>query len=321
LIGLLTLLALVVLILVGVVRSLGLSPAECVDKIIRIISNNSETEIRDDGAPKAALVRKTKGILVSSGRDVRGENEGDIDFSEKDKGFFFVRYSGDLPNVRIQVKGDSGIKNHIYAPNKKWQGFPVCGKPGRYEICIAANDGSSVVYNLIFAASEMFDFDEKAPFLYSNAYVSFRADSPLTEKARSLVKGTGNNQAAVERILRWVKQHVTYDYEKARRAVDGTMTPQEGLSDPDRIFAKGNGICSDLAVLSAAMLRSVGLPTKMVYGKEIRHDESEKESYHAWIYVHLGGKWVMYDPGYGPKAIIAHQLPGKSTYFTPDEVH
>ena len=319
--GLLLLLTLLLAIPVVTMSALGISLAECMEKIQGIIHGNEGVLIQDPATPGAASVNDTKGILVSGGDDVRSENEGQIDFSEKDAGYFFVRYTGDLPNIRIQVKNDQGVYNHICPPDKQWHGFPIGGKPGTWEISILANDGNSHIYNLIFTATETFDFEEESPFLYSNSYVNFQADSPLADKARSLVKKTKNDRKAAEKIIRWVKWHVTYDYDKAARAVDGTMTAQEGLSDPDRVFASGDGICSDLAILSAAMLRSVGLPTKLAYGNEIRYGEKEEEFYHAWIYVYLDGKWVMYDPGYGPEAIVSHRIPGNSYYLSPNEIH
>ena len=49
------------------------------------------------------------------------------------------------------------------------------------------------------------------------------------------------------------------------------------LSDPDSTMSTGKGICFDYAVLAAAMLRSQGIPTKMVFGYV-----APNGIYHAW---------------------------------------
>ena len=49
------------------------------------------------------------------------------------------------------------------------------------------------------------------------------------------------------------------------------------MSDPDATLRAGKGICFDYAVLAAAMLRSQGIPTKVVFGYV-----SPNDLYHAW---------------------------------------
>ena len=53
------------------------------------------------------------------------------------------------------------------------------------------------------------------------------------------------------------------------------------------------GICYDYAVLFAAMLRSVDIPTKLSMGYK-----SDINYYHAWNQVYLNGKWVNIDTTY-----------------------
>ena len=67
--------------------------------------------------------------------------------------------------------------------------------------------------------------------------------------------------------------NLTYDYEKA-----GTV--QSGyLPDVDKVLQEKKGICFDYASLMAAMLRSQGVPVKLVIGY------TSTGEYHAWINV------------------------------------
>lgn len=47
-----------------------------------------------------------------------------------------------------------------------------------------------------------------------------------------------------------------------------------------------SGICFDYASLGAAMLRSVGIPARIVTGYV-----SPNDFYHAWIMVYIDGTW------------------------------
>ena len=47
--------------------------------------------------------------------------------------------------------------------------------------------------------------------------------------------------------------------------------------DPDETMKTGKGICFDYAALAAAMLRSQGIPTKLIFGYV-----SPDDLYHAW---------------------------------------
>ena len=58
------------------------------------------------------------------------------------------------------------------------------------------------------------------------------------------------------------------------------------VPNPDDTLATGTGVCFDYASLGAAMLRSVGLPTKIITGYVTPGD-----LYHAWIMVYIDGSW------------------------------
>ena len=67
------------------------------------------------------------------------------------------------------------------------------------------------------------------------------------------------------------------------------MSVQSGyMPDPDETLKSGLGICFDYASLTAAMLRSQGIPTKVIFGYV-----SPNGVYHAWnmFYTEESG-WV-----------------------------
>lgn len=56
-----------------------------------------------------------------------------------------------------------------------------------------------------------------------------------------------------------------------------------------------NGICYDYSSLFGSMLRSLGIPTKLVMGRK-----DDIEAYHSWneVYLEDENKWVTIDTTY-----------------------
>ena len=82
-------------------------------------------------------------------------------------------------------------------------------------------------------------------------------------------------------VYDYMVKNIQYDTEKA-------ATEQNGyLPSPDETLKTGKGICFDYASLAAAMLRSEGIPCKLITGYV------GEETYHAWnsFYVESEG-WI-----------------------------
>ena len=76
--------------------------------------------------------------------------------------------------------------------------------------------------------------------------------------------------------------NVSYDNDKASKLKQATGY----VPNPDKTLTSKKGVCFDYASLGAAMLRSVGIPTKIVTGYV-----SPDQIYHAWIMVYIDGTW------------------------------
>ena len=75
------------------------------------------------------------------------------------------------------------------------------------------------------------------------------------------------------------------------------------MPDIDGTVRKKMGICQDLSAVVVAMLRSQGIPSKLVIGYA-------DKKYHAWTKNKIDGKWVLYDPTVD---LFAMQKPMKYT--------
>ena len=110
----------------------------------------------------------------------------------------------------------------------------------------------------------------------------------LAETARQRTADADPPEAARE-IVSWVNQRVAY--------VQGATEVQTGAQEA---WDMGEGVCQDMAHLTVALLREVGLPARYVSGylhpmaAAKPGDEMAGES-HAWV-EYWDGEWIACDP-------------------------
>jgi len=144
--------------------------------------------------------------------------------------------------------------------------------------------------------------DEFAPFLHSNQYVDYDAAPNTVKKAAELTYGLDDNLKKVEAVYNYVVRNTTYDKQLAATVKSGYLPVL------DSVLEKKSGICFDYAALMTGMLRSQGVPCKLVVGYA-------GSAYHAWISVYSeetgwvdgviyfnGSAWQRMDPTFASSA-------------------
>lgn len=120
-------------------------------------------------------------------------------------------------------------------------------------------------------------------------------NSEIAKTAQEIVKGVTTEFDAVQRILTWVVDHMRY------------VTPPEKY-DAMYSFHSGKGNCQNYSHLSAALMRNVGIPVRIVNGVTLKEPYTVKtpdgeftfkmgQGRHSWIEVYftdLG--WIPFDP-------------------------
>lgn len=253
----------------------------------------------DDAVPLAEGPALSSVLVpVASGVVVEGNQYALIDYSNAQDGYVMVRWTGGGDaRLKVLVKGPSGTTyQYNLRADGQYDTFPLSDGSGAYSVGVYQNT-SGTQYATILAASVFANLtDEFAPFLRPNQYVTYTPGSAAVQKAAELCQGAGDNLAKVERIYRYVVSNTTYDKDKAQTVTSGY------LPDVDQTLASGKGICFDYAALMAAMLRSQGVPVKLVVGYA-------DGAYHAWISVFSeqqgwiegkvyfdGAQWKLMDP-------------------------
>lgn len=123
-------------------------------------------------------------------------------------------------------------------------------------------------------------------FLEPSKYCQFKADSKMARQAKKLAKGSSRD--TIIEVYRFVSTKFNYDGEKAAQ-LSGT---RGYVPDPEETYESRKGICFDKASLMCAMLRSLGIPAKLVVG-------TIDGVSHAWVSAFDGDKWLKCDPTMG----------------------
>lgn len=168
------------------------------------------------------------------------------------------------------IKGDSTYTYDIMSDGTP-SVFPLQSGDGIYTFRVMENVADSEYAQLYAAEAEVVLEDGFQPFLRPSAYVDYSKDSACVKKAAKLAKKAENDLGVVSAVYQYICDTVTYDHAKAANVQSGY------LPDPDETMETGTGICFDYASLAAAMLRSQGIPTKVIFGYV-----SPDGLYHAW---------------------------------------
>lgn len=187
---------------------------------------------------------------------------------------------------KVVVSKDSEKYYYDYSGLKK-EYFPLqCGS-GKYEVSIFENLYGAT-YKLI--KSEIIDVNlgfEYNVYLQSVQNVCWNYDMSAISKAAELTNGLELTADKVEAVYNYIIENIDYDYKKINN-IDKLYVP-----DIEEIFNSGKGICYDYSSLLASMLRSQGIPTKLVKGYS-----DNVNGYHAWNEVLIDEEWVIIDTTY-----------------------
>lgn len=210
-----------------------------------------------------------------------GSSKAAIDTSSADKGYVAARAKSDA-RLKFQVSLNGQAYNYDLPKNGTSIVCPLSMGSGTYQLSILQNTGSNRYATLYSTSVSAQISNETAPYLIPSVFCSYTKKSNCVAKAAELTKDAGNQGDALESIYNYVVSHVTYDKEKAKQLAGGSGY----IPNPDDTLATGKGICLDYASLTAAMLRSIGIPCKIVTGYV-----SGNDIYHAWNMVYIDGTW------------------------------
>jgi len=209
-----------------------------------------------------------------------------IDTSQAQKGNINVFVDEPLEKkTKLSILKDGKRVNYDLVKSNEEIPFTLTFGSGRYEVrVLEQKQGNSYVQ----LKSKVFNVkleDEQKIYLNSNIEVNWNYDQEVIKLAHELTKDLKTDKEKIEAIYQYVIQNYEYDFEKIKK-LDSTYKP-----NLDKVYVEKKGICYDYSAIFAGMLRSVGIPAKLVKGYMV----AMQDTYHAWNEVLIDGKWETID--------------------------
>ncbi|MCQ5131061.1 transglutaminase-like domain-containing protein [Butyricicoccus faecihominis] len=283
------------------------------EQTMQQVDLNELVDLPDEGAPLAATNPVLNGVLTpeASGAVTYGNDKVTIDASHTDQGYVMVQYAtGESARIKVQITRSGGTTyTYNLDANGQYDVFPLSQGSGAYQVNVFRNvEGTRYAQEFGQSISVSLS-DDLLPFLYPNQYVDFNDSSNVVSVAEQLSASAGNELDKVTAIYNYTVQNISYDYDLAKNA------PSTYLPDVDAVLASKKGICFDYAAVMTSMLRSQGIPTKLIVGYTSRGE------YHAWISTHIsevgwinnvisfdGTNWKLMDPTFASTGKSSQQI-------------
>jgi hypothetical protein len=208
-----------------------------------------------------------------------------IDISQLGNGVIGIQY--DSPsNKKLKLMIEAEGKRYTYNlnANGKQEFFPLQLGNVQYSVSVMENTTDNKYRVVKQETVKLALNNNNVVFLNSTQNVSWDDSMSAIQKAKSLTSGAKTDIEKVNAIYQYIINNTQYDYELAKNLTPGY------LPDIDKVMKSHKGICYDYSSLFASMLRSVGVPAKLVMGKT-----TYVNVYHAWNEVYLNDKWVTID--------------------------
>ena len=230
----------------------------------------SATTVQTDAPEPVNVVIPEVRVPLSPGTSTAENDKVRVDYSNSADGYISVRWNETGKRVKLRITSGGSTYDHDVPTGGVTEYYPLSCGSGSYTVQIyEQTDGdryAKVLEQEITAEIR----SETSPFLYPNRYVAFSQNSACVEKAAQLCAGRSGTIEKTAAIFGWVTDNVSYDRELAATVKSGYVP------DPDSVLKKKTGICYDYASLMAAMLRSQGIPSRLVVGY------AKESIYHAW---------------------------------------
>jgi hypothetical protein len=241
--------------------------------------NALEYAEKRDSTPQVPESR-TGGIYYLEGGGVT------LDYTYADDAYLMAKNESGKISKIIMDHEESG-EQFIYAFNidGDWHILPL-QRPGRWHAQLYTQvEGIQYRSENSMYISAQYE-DAFLPFLRPSLICPYNVDSLCVNKGCELSEKVSTDAELIDEVLIYFLRE-EYTHEITEQRIEATMYAD--YHSPDTTLITKKGMCGDFASLSASMLRSQGVPTKIIYGWL-------QDTYHAWICVFVEGQWRNYDP-------------------------
>jgi len=243
-------------------------------------------------------------LMVLSGTTALAATSIDINTDNSEDGYISVKFNtGSEKKIKLLVKGGDTKYYYNLSNSESYVNFPLQMGNGDYTVAIYENTAGTKYKKLTSKSFKVTLENEHVVFLNSIQEIDFddadisveKADELAAQALAAKVLATGDVNAVlttdelIELYYEFVVQTIQYDYDKIK-SLDYDYLPVNEIT-----ITTESGICYDYSSLLASMLRSQGVPTKLVKGYT-----TWTSVYHAWneVYLESEERWVIVDTTY-----------------------
>jgi hypothetical protein len=119
--------------------------------------------------------------------------------------------------------------------------------------------------------------------------VNYNGSDAIATLAKSIAANTTTKDGLIEAVSDWVSGNTEYNFPEVN--ANNTAWQQATQTLQSKI-----GVCQDQAALSAALLRSLGVPTEVIGGEAYDPGNNYQDmGPHAWNMAWDGSRWILFD--------------------------
>ena len=236
----------------------------------------------------AAVLAYTAIWPEQTGEEVVTKRDVVFDTSHIDQGYFMAMDKSSSSTLKMRVTKHDPEKDidivYTYDLNNtgEYEVFPLQMGDGKYTCTVFKHVESNKYSKSTEIKLDVELENEFVPYLGPNQYVHYTPEFKAVEESMLLCEGLETDVEIYDKIVEYMSQNFSYDYE---RAASG---PGFYLGDVEGCFETRIGLCQDLSAVTACMLRVQGIPCQLVIGYADKY-------YHAWNKVYVDGEYRLLD--------------------------
>jgi transglutaminase-like putative cysteine protease len=147
--------------------------------------------------------------------------------------------------------------------------------------------------------------------------VNFNESGDVQSLGKQIAAGQANQDGVIKAVSDWVSYHTEYNFPE----VNANKIAWQQAS---KTLQTKIGVCQDQAALAASLLRSLGIPTRVVGGEAYDTAHSNEDiGPHAWNMAWDGSRWVTFDSTwdqvYTQDQTVSPPDSVDDTYFDPPQ--
>ena len=198
----------------------------------------------------------------ATGEKVQKDGKLIVDSSNSAEGYIMAKVTEkDKKRMKLRVTMGGSALNYDLNSDGNFEVFPLQFGKVNYTVTLYRNvEGKKYKEVGQVTVSPKGMEDDLRCFLYPNQYVNYTTQTECVKVACDLCKDMTSQAEIYKTICKYVLSNFGYDFIKSVTVKPGM------LPDINECWEKKMGICQDLSALTCAMLRSQGVPARLVIG-------------------------------------------------------